>query len=128
MSVRLESLNLIVPITTIERVLPGGFAECMAERDHVLPQNAARVWHDEHLFRDGTTAPADMRWLVSEWEKKGFQPTEFRDGRKVWKDLCVIDVASGQPTLPCDWILIDRAARIAHYKGTEPGIIVGRAA
>jgi hypothetical protein len=127
MAVKLEHINLVVRIEAINRIYPGGLAACIAAPEH-SNAHEERCWHDVHLFRDGTESRGDMRWLVTEWEKKGFQATEIRDGRKVWKDLCVIDTSSGAPSLPCDWIIIDRAKHMAYLKGEEPGIVAGRAA
>ena len=127
MAVKLEKLNLIVPIANIERLYPGGLQGCLREPTHVHAMGT-RVWHDGYLFRDGEAKPSEMRELVKEWEARGFAATKIVDGRKVWADLCVIDVTSGVATLPCDWIIIDRAARTAHYRTAEPGELIGRAA
>jgi len=51
---------------------------------------------------------------------------ELRDGKRVWKDVCVVEATLGGPTLPCDWITVDANAGIAWLNSEEPGLVVGR--
>jgi hypothetical protein len=118
MAITLEFINLIVPIATIRRKYPGGWTQCLADHAEVLGR---RVWHDEHLFRDGTMSPRDMQWLVGHWEQHGLQPFEVIDGRRRWKDLCVVEPMFGGPTLECDWLAISRRGDTVWLAGTDPG-------
>jgi len=122
MAVMLEFIDLIVPISTIREKYPGGWDACLADHEPFLGR---RVWHDDHLFRDGAMSPQDMGSLVQHWAQLGFQISEVKDGQTVWKDLCVVECMFGGPTRECDWLLVDRKERTAHLKGIEPGNIVG---
>lgn len=123
MAIALEFIDFVVPIQTIRNKYPGGWEQCL--REHA-PLIGGRVWYDEHLFRDGAMNPNDIRFLVERWAELGFELYEVRDGKKFWKDVCVIESMFGGPTLPCDWIIYDGDKRIAYLKGTEPGSIIGR--
>jgi fatty acid CoA ligase FadD36 len=61
MAVRLEHIDLLVPIHLIEEKYPGGFAQCLA--DH-RPLIGRRMWHDGQLLRDGALDPASARALA----------------------------------------------------------------
>lgn len=121
MAVALEFIDLIVPIELIRKKYTGGWDACL--RNHKWSFGFC-IWHDDHLFRDGAMNPADIRALIKEWEDRGFEPMEERNGVKVWKDLCVVEGMSGGPTLPCDWIEVDTKEQFAYLKGTEPGEVV----
>lgn len=71
---------------------------------------------DEHVLSD----------MLDDWEKKGFQITETVDGKKHWKDVCVVYSSHG-PSIPCDWIKYDKRKNVAWHKGHEPGDAVGPA-
>jgi hypothetical protein len=74
---------------------------------------SGRVWHDEHLLRDGAMNPADIAGLVDEWTKLGFEPFEEQGEAQIWKDCCVVEGMFGGPTLPCDWLEISEDGRSA---------------
>ncbi len=122
MAIALEFIDFVVPITVIRKKYPGGWEQCL--RDHG-PLLGGRVWHDEHLFRDGTMNPNDIKAVVERWSDLGFKMIETEQGQQVWKDVCVVESMFGGPTLPCDWI-VDTELRIAYLKGTEPGAVIGR--
>ena len=122
MAVMLEFIDLIVPIATIRQKYPSGWDACLDDHEGVL---GGRVWHDDHLFRDGTMSPRDMEILVDHWVGLGFQALEVRDGQTFWKDLCVVESMFGGATRKCDWLVVDRGQRTAYLKGTDPGKIVG---
>lgn len=122
MAIALEFIDFVVPITVIRKKYPGGWEQCL--RDHG-PLLGGRVWHDEHLFRDGTMNPNDIKAVVERWSDLGFKMIETEPGQQVWKDVCVVESMFGGPTLPCDWI-VDTELRIAYLKGTEPGAVIGR--
>jgi hypothetical protein len=107
MPIRLEFLNLIVPITNIRKRYPGGWEQCLI--DHQFGIESGRNWYDEDLFRDGAMNPMDMGFLLDRWREMGFK-THVRGKNARWKEVCIVDYA---PTLPCDWIEIspDSTAR-----------------
>lgn len=86
-----------------------------------------RVWYDGHLLRDGAMSPGDIEDLVQEWVELGFQPTDERNGQRIWKDFCIVESTFGGPTLPCDWLAIFEDGRSAFLAGTDPGAVIGRA-
>lgn len=118
MSVALECINFIVPISVIKKKYPGGWEQCLKDHECLI---GGRVWYDDHLLRDGAMNPQDIGALVIKWERLGFQPTEERDGNHVWKDVCVVQSLFGEPTLPCDWLEISEDGYSAYLKGTTPG-------
>jgi hypothetical protein len=121
MAVSLEIINLIVPIQTIRVKYPGGWDQCLADHKDVLGR---RVWHDDHLFRDGAMNPSDMQWLVGEWERLGFEPFEHVEGQRRWKDMCVVEGMFGGPTIRCDWLRMDKRGHSAWLAGTKPGPVM----
>jgi hypothetical protein len=123
MAIATEFIDFIVPIKVIEQKYPGGWAQCLDDHADALGR---RVWHDEHLFRDGAMGPADIQYLINYWTDLGFTPTVEKDGQKVWKDICVFQGILGGSTLPCDWIAFDPKLHAAYLKGTPTGEVVGR--
>lgn len=123
MAVALEFIDFLVPVETIRRKYPGGWEQCLQDHADTI---GGRVWYDEHLFRDGAMSPRDIECLVTEWAARGFEVSEVRDGRRVWKDVCVVEAMRGGPTLPCAWIVVDGGLQAAYLAGTEPGAVVGR--
>ncbi len=103
MAMKLEFINLIIPISNIERVYNGGFAQFKNERIELFN---GRYWHDEYLFRDGAMNQMDMQFIIDEWEKLGLKGIVKSGGKKKWKDFCVVTFDG--PTLPCDWIIFNR--------------------
>ena len=122
MAIRLELFNLIVPIKVINRYYPGGFRALVAENQSMF---GGKLWHDGHLFRYGAMNPTDIQALVEFWIKKGLTPFEERNGKKCWKDMCVVDFFGG-PTLPCDWLEHDPTDHSAYLKGKPKGQVIGR--
>ena len=124
MAVRLEFIDFIVPIATIKSKYPGGWEQCLKDHSNLI---GGRVWHDDHLFRDGAMSPTGIEILVRNWTELGFEPMATVDGNRVWKDCCVIEHMFGGPTLPCEWIQFTEDGIAAFLKGTGPGEAVGRA-
>lgn len=112
MAINTEFIDLIVPIETIRRKYPGGWAQCL--KDHA-PLLGGRVWHDDYLLRDGAMNPIDMQRLVEEWESLGFTFTAVVNGKKHWMDFCVHDMMMGV-TLPCAWIVEARGRTLVDPK------------
>jgi hypothetical protein len=122
MAVALEFINLIIPIARIDQVWPGGFAAYKAGHERFF---GLRLWHDEHLFRDGAMSPLDMQSLVGEWTRRGLVGKTEKNSVLVWQDLCVVDQLSACPTLPCDWLEGSRADRCVWLKGQPQGELAG---
>jgi len=62
MAIKLEFLDLIVPIKTIKKKYPGGWKQCLKDHNGLI---GGRVWYDEHLFRDGAMSPNDIAYLLN---------------------------------------------------------------
>ncbi len=58
------------------------------------------------------------------WEERGLKLIQMIDGRKHWKDLCVVNSGFG-PSYPCSWIVYDKTQNIIWKAGSEPGIVIG---
>jgi hypothetical protein len=123
MAVSLEFINLIVPIHKIEACYPGGFAAYKREN---LEWFGRRLWHDDHLFRDGAMDSMSAESLVSFWTDQGLEPFDQADGEKVWKDMCIVEGMFGGMTLPCDWLEYDKRDNCVFLKGTDKGLVIGK--
>jgi hypothetical protein len=122
MAVALEFIDFIVQRKAIDEKYPGGWQKCFADHAGLI---GGRIWHDAHLFRDGAMSGRDIEVLVASWQNIGLEPFLEVDGKKTWKDFCVVEGMFGGPTLPCDWIEISQDGYSAYLKGTEPGEIAG---
>ena len=122
MAIALEFIDFVVPIGVIEEKYPGGWDQCLLDHAALI---GGSVWYDDHLFRDGAMDPGDVRDLVDHWAGLGFDVVGVRDGRRFWKDVCVVEGMFGRPTLPCDWIVVVAEQRIAYLKGRDPGAVIG---
>lgn len=131
MAIALEFIDLVIPIVRIEEAYPGGWKQCLADYDAAI---GARVWYDQHLFRDGAMDPETMRRRVEGWAVLGFEVTGThvagagaqKKKRRYWKDVCVVDWRNGGATLPCDWLSITLPDRTAQLAGTEPVALAWR--
>lgn len=101
MAIIVRFLGVVIPIKNIEKCKAvGGFKGILEkEKDWV----GKKVLYDEHLYKDGAMSPDDIEYIVKFWEKQGLTPFENKNGKKQWKDLCVVDAICG-PTLPCEWL------------------------
>ncbi len=124
MAILTEFIDFIVPIATIRAKYPGGWSQCLADHASLMGPGG-RVWHDEHLLRDGAMSPQGISALVEEWEAMGFEAHEVVDGERRFKDFCVFEGMFGGPTLPCPWIADDGHGSV-WLAGTEPGTPAGR--
>jgi len=120
-AIEIRFISFVVRISTIAQKYPGGWEDCLGDHAGTV---GGRVWFDEKLFQDGAMGPAGIEMLVEEWSRLGFEPTEMRDDKEVWKDVCVVDMLNG-PTLPCDWLTFDPDRHVAYLAGTEPGEVAG---
>lgn len=112
MSIKCECIDLIIPISNIDNVYPGGFEQYKSD---FAEDFGGRLWHDEFLFRDGAMNSIDIQLLVNQWEKLGLKGIIKIDGKKKWKDFCIVQSIMGGPTLPCDWIDFDPETITASY-------------
>ena len=123
MAVRLEFIDILLPVHVIEDRYPGGLQQCVADHRGLLGR---RMWHDGLLLRDGALDPLDARLRVEGWQTLGIEPLQWVDGRLEWKEVCVIDVAAGGPTVGCEWIEWCPRDRVAWLQGTDRGAAIGR--
>ncbi len=123
MAIKLEHINLIIPIKQIDLCYPGGFD---LFRNHHQAKFGENFWHDMHLFRDGTMNPDEMETLILFWQQKGLVPYFEGNGKRKWKDMCVIDSTDTEPTFPCDWLEVDQENNCVFHKKRTKGRIIGR--
>jgi len=123
MAVRCEYIDIIVPITNIDRVYLGGFAGFKREHESHFGH---RLWHDLHLLRDGAFCQDDLTLRIAFWRDLGLEPGAEGEAGSVWRDLCVVKSIFGGPTLPCDWVVFDWSDRCCYLKGMPMRPIMGR--
>lgn len=123
MAIKLELINLIIPMKNINYCYPGGF-DLFCE--HNKSKFAETFCHDALLFRVGAADFLDIESHVIYWQQRGLVPYMEIDGIKHWKDMCVVESSHAEPTLPCDWIEIDKNNNCASMKGKPKGRIIGR--
>ncbi len=124
MAVKLEFINILIPVENIERCASiGGFKGFLGMKEGLLGEID---WYDEHLYRTGVMNPLEIEEIVDDWKVYGLTPVIEEAGVRKWNDICVVDSAGGL-TLPCDWIEFDLDERCAWLKGTAKGTAVGRA-
>ena len=123
MAIKLEFLNLIIPIKQINLCYLGGFD---LFREHHQDKFGENFWHDMHLFRDGVMTSMEMDSLVSFWQHKGLVPYIEKNGKRIWKDMCVIESSCAEPTYPCSWIEVDQENNCVYLKKRPKGKMIGR--
>lgn len=123
MAINLCFIDFIVPITKIREIYPGGWEKCIYDNRKSL---GGPVYFDEHLFHTGAMDPADIEKLIERWSALGFEGTEVIDGKRVWKDFCVVESLLSYSAYACRWLIFKEYERYAYLAGTEPGTIVGR--
>lgn len=123
MAVRLQFINLIVPVATLERA-QGGFREFIDTQRLVLGD---MVWRDAHLCRiEGSMDWGEVDGMVERWEAYGLQGLVGIAPHQWWKDFAIC--ASGRgPTFPCDWLQYDAADNCVYLAGTPKGKVEGPA-
>lgn len=124
MAIKLEFIDIIIPIAKVDLVYPGGFSQL--KKDYSIDGNVTgRHWHDQYLFRDGAMNPMDIEELVTEWEKLGLKGIVEINGQKQWKDFCVVEGMYDGPTLPCDWLVYEDDNNCVYFKGSPKGDLIG---
>ena len=121
MAVRLQFINLIVPVANLERAFStqGGLAGFLSGHPGDM------LWHDAYLCRvEGTMNWPDVDEMVARWEALGLQGLAGVAPRRWWKDFAIC--ASGRgATFPCDWLEYDAAENCVYLAGTVKGDVLG---
>lgn len=112
MTIQLECISLIIPISKIDECYPGGFrsligADALGREDPLL--------HDKYLYREGGMSAMVIEMRISYWKDLGLIPLRRRKGQPSWIDMCVVDRFQG-PTAACDWLDYDPVAANVAYK------------
>jgi hypothetical protein len=118
MAIWLHFINVLVPITTIEKKLKVDFEEFFEKYDKGIK------FHDKHLFATGAMGAEHIEEIVKYFESEGFTTIELIDGKEHFKDLCVVEVLFGGSTRPCNWLKFNASDSSAWLKGTEKGELV----
>ncbi|HTZ40051.1 MAG TPA: hypothetical protein VMB77_07840 [Syntrophales bacterium] len=93
MAVLVEALCVVVRRGTIDSKYPGGWEKFVADHG-TLPLCA-----DEKIVRLGFTSPMEMRILIREMEKLGFE--YMKEGKSA--EIAIVDQSRGFMA-PCDWL------------------------
>ena len=118
MAIWLHFINVLVPITTIEKKLKIDFDEFFEKYDKGIK------FHDKHLFATGAMGGEHIEEIVKYFESEGLTTIELIDGKEHFKDLCVVEVLFGGSTRPCNWLKFNASDSSAWLKGTEKGELV----
>jgi hypothetical protein len=118
MSIRLEFLNIVIPIASLKKCLSiRDVSEFLDERTH----SGSGCWCDDDLYREGAMNDMDLDMILRGWKERGLKLTRRRKGAEEWHDLCVVDTFSG-PTLPCRWIDYDPESHTVSMTAVSPGL------
>ena len=126
MAIRLQFINLVIPLASLERVLAeqGGFQGFIQAQRSLLGE---MVWHDAYLCRvEGAMNWAEVEDIVTRWEAYGLQGLVGVAPQQWWKDLAICASRRG-PTFPCDWLQYDADDNCVYLSGTSKGEVPGPA-
>lgn len=126
MAVRLQFINLIIPVETVERLWAreGGFAGFLEMQRALLGD---LVWHDAKLCRaDGSMDWSDVDEMVLRWEARGLQGLVGTGAHQWWKDFAICASRRGA-TFPCSWLSFDVSDNAVYLAGTRKGDVEGPA-
>lgn len=127
MAIKVIFYSVVIPLENVERCKTIGGVKGILEKQKAFV--GKRVLVDDYLYKDGAMGAGDIEDIAYFWRDQGLTLTEFKDGKEVFKDLCVVDMLSG-PTLPCEWLEFDRSGYpdppIVWMKGKPKGEIVWR--
>lgn len=118
MAIYCEFHNLIIPIKNVERVYPGGFTNYL---DTHLKQMWLGYWYDDYLIRSGAMDDNGIDIKVQEFKDLGLNG---QDENGVWKDFCVVSVASGTPP-KCEWLKFGSHNGFVFMTGTPTDSLKG---
>ena len=124
MAIRLQFINLVIPVATLDRALvaEGGFRQFLEAQGSFLGE---MVWHDTYLCRvEGAMNWADVDDMVARWERYGLQGLVGASPHQWWKDFAIATSGHG-PTFPCDWLVYDSVDNSVHLAGTPKGDVAG---
>lgn len=121
MAIYCEFINLIIPITNIDLVYPGGFDKF--KEDNAIGFSIGVLWHDDFLFRDGSMNMRDIDFRIKKWENLGLKGLNEMNGENKWIDFCLFEGMFGSSNLSCDWLLYDPISRCAYFKDQPFGKI-----
>jgi hypothetical protein len=107
MAVNIQFLNLLIPISKIDKYYKGGFEQYKIDRKNNFES-------DDYLVKEGAMSSYDIENMVNDWEKLGLKPFVDINGKNKWEDVCVVDQLCGL-TLPCEWVQINNNGT-ASYK------------
>jgi hypothetical protein len=94
LSVFIQFINVVIPVSVLEEKYPGGL-------DGYARDNGRGTFCcDGHRTRVGFMAPPLAGEFIDKLEQNGLRP---REGNR-WKDVAVVDQFSRRSTAPCDWI------------------------
>ena len=124
MAIRLQFISLVIPVTTLERVLAPEESGLLRSEDPLLRE---MTWRDAYLCRlEGAMNWSDVDEMVARWEARGLQGLVGVGLQQWWKDFAVC--ASGRgATFPCDWLVYDAADNCVFLAGTAKGEVFGPA-
>lgn len=124
MAIRLQFINLIIPVSTLERVLAPDESGFLRSQDPLLGE---MVWRDAYLCRvEGAMNWGDVDEMAARWEARGLQGLVGASPRQWWKDFAICASRRG-PTFPCDWLIYDAADDCVFLAGTPKGEVLGPA-
>lgn len=118
MAIKIEFVNLIIPIENINRsTFEGGFEKHLEEFEGLI---GGPVYYDKHLFRMGWMDTWLIDGYIRFWENHGLIPIVKKNGVEFWQDLFAISTGLNMFMTRCDWIEYDLKKRIAWLKETDP--------
>src|SRR5882724_8845109 len=124
MAIRLQFVNLVIPVATLERALAGqgGFRKFIESQGPLLNE---MVWSDAYLCCvDGAMDWSLTEDMVARWEAHGLQGLVGVAPHQWWKDLAIC--ASGRgATFPCDWLQYDAKENCVYLNGTPKVEVIG---
>ena len=117
MAIIIEFIDLVIPISTIERCSSiGGFQGFLHEEAKWI---GSMIWWDDHLCRaDGAMSSSNLPAMLERWEKRGLQVYSGEGDTRTFCDMCIIDAWRG-PLRPCPWLAFQKA--IAWHSAFSPG-------
>lgn len=122
MSIYCVYVNLIIPISKIDLVYPGGFIKF--KEDNSIGYSLGVLWNDNYLFRDGAMNTIDIDYRIKKWENLGLKGLSVINGKIKWIDFCLFEGIFGSSNLSCDWIVYDTNSRSDYLKDHPFGKIV----
>jgi hypothetical protein len=124
MAIYCEFINLIIPITNVDLVYPGGYTKY--KEDCAIGFSIGVLWHDDFLFRDGSMSMMGLDNRIKKWENLGLKGLSDFNGKKKWVDFCLFEGMLGDTNLSCDWLSYDLNSKCVFMKDKPFGEIAFR--